>query len=339
MAVKFRDYYEVLGVSKTATENEIRKAYRTLARQHHPDVNPGDKSADDKFKEINEAYEVLSDADKRKRYDRLGSNWKAGSDFTPPPGWESRGAESDGFTTATGQGSEADFSDFFESLFGRHRGARRGAGFRMRGNDVEAEIALNLEEAHRGTKRTITFDATEVCPNCGGSGTKDGKPCPTCHGMGVVQRPKSLEVTIPAGVRQGSVIRLAGQGESGTNGASAGDLLLLVRIQPHKRFQTTGNGDIEMAVPVAPWEAALGATINVPTLDGTVEMKIPPGTQAGKKLRLRGQGLSKRGGGRGDQYVSLRIVNPPDLSPKQRELFEKLAAESRFDPRKSMDGQ
>ena len=339
MAVKFRDYYEVLGVGKTATEDEIRKAYRALARRHHPDVNPGDKSADEKFKEINEAYEVLSDSDKRKRYDQLGSNWKAGSDFTPPPGWESRGAGFGGFSAAGGQGSASAFSDFFESLFGRRHGGRGGAGFRMRGNDVDAEITLNLEEAHRGAKRNISFDATETCPTCGGSGTKDGKACPTCHGMGAVLRPKSLEVTIPAGVRQGSVIRLAGQGESGGNGASAGDLLLHVRIQPHKRFETTGDDNIEMAVPVAPWEAALGATIIVPTLDGTVEMKIPPGTQGGKKLRLRGLGLSRRNGGRGDQYVRLKIVNPPDLSAKQRDLFEQLAAESRFDPRKSMDGQ
>ncbi|MGA8595897.1 MAG: DnaJ C-terminal domain-containing protein [Bryobacteraceae bacterium] len=338
MAVKFRDYYEVLGVSKTATEDEIRKAYRKLARKHHPDVNPGDKSADEKFKEINEAYEVLSDSDKRKRYDQLGSNWKAGSDFTPPPGWEPRGAGFDGFSAAAGQGSAGDFSDFFESLFGRRHSARASAGFRMRGNDVDAEITLSLEEAHRGTKRKISFEATETCPTCGGSGTQDRKTCPTCHGMGVVVRPKSLDVTIPAGVRQGSVIRLAGQGEPG-NGAPAGDLFLHVRIQPHPRFEMTGDDDIEMETPVAPWEAALGAAINVPTLDRTVEMKIPPATQGGKKLRLRGLGLNRRSGGRGDQYVRLKIVNPPDLSAKQRELFEQLAAESRFDPRKSMDRQ
>jgi curved DNA-binding protein len=340
MAVKFRDYYEVLGVSKTATEDEIRKAYRMLARKHHPDVNPGDKSADEKFKEINEAYEVLSDPDKRKRYDQLGANWKAGSDFTPPPGWEARGAGAGfGGFTAAGQGSAGDFSDFFESLFGRRRGAREGSGFRMRGNDVDAEITLSLEEAHRGAKRNISFEAAGTCPTCGGSGTKDGKTCSTCHGMGVVVRPKSLEVTIPAGVRQGSVIRLAGQGEPGGNGGTAGDLFLHVRIQPHKRFEMTGDDDIEIEAPVAPWEAALGATINVPTLEGTVEMKIPPGTQGGKKLRLRGLGLNRRSGGRGDQYVRLKIVNPPDLGAKQRELFEQLAAASRFDPRKSMDGQ
>ena len=339
MAVQFRDYYEVLGISKTATEDEIRKAYRMLARKHHPDVNPGDKSADETFKKINEAYEVLSDPDKRKRYDQLGSNRKAGSEFTPPPGWKAQGTGFDGFTATTSQDSTAGFSDFFESLFGRRRSAREGAGFRMRGNDVEAEIALSLEEAHHGAKRNISFDNAEACPGCGGSGTEDGKPCPICQGRGVVARTKSLEVTIPAGVRQGSVIRLAGQGESGLNDASSGDLLLHVRIQPHKRFEITGEDDVEIEIPVAPWEAALGAMVNVPTLDGTVEMKIPPGSQAGRKLRLRGIGLSRRDGARGDEYVKLRIVLPTELNARQKQLFEELAAESHFDPRKSMDSR
>ncbi|GGH17505.1 DnaJ C-terminal domain-containing protein [Silvibacterium dinghuense] len=335
MAVKFRDYYEVLGVAKTATQDEIRKAYRALARKHHPDVNPGDKAAEDKFKEINEAYEVLSDPEKRKRFDQLGQNWKAGSDFTPPPGWEPGAGGYGGFGSAGGQRASGDFSDFFESLFGGRRSARAGSGFRMRGSDVDAEITLSLEEAHRGTKRTISFESTETCPTCGGSGKKDGKACPTCGGAGVVLRPKSLEVTIPAGVRQDSVIRLAGQGEAGGNGAPAGDLFLHIRIQPHKRFQVIGDKDVEIELPVSPWEAALGATINVPTMDGSVEMKIPPETQGGKKLRLRGLGLSERNGARGDQYVRLKILNPTDLSAKQKELFEQLATESHFNPRDS----
>jgi DnaJ-class molecular chaperone len=341
MAVQFRDYYDVLGTPKTATEDEIRKAYRTLARKYHPDVNPGDKSAEEKFKEINEAYEVLSDPDKRKRYDQLGSNWKAGSDFTPPPDWESGGAGFGGFSTVfeNGQGSTSGFSDFFESLFGGRRGARAGAGFRMRGNDIDAEITLKLEEAHRGIKRNISFEVTEICSTCGGSGTKGKKVCPTCHGSGVVLRQKSFEVTIPAGVRDGSVIRLAGQGEAGLNGAPSGDLFLHVRIQPHQLFEITGDDDIEIEIQVAPWEAALGATINVPTLDGTVEMKIPAGTQGGRRLRLQGRGLSRRGGGKGDEYVRLKIVIPPDLNATQKQLFERLAAESHFDPRKSMDGR
>jgi curved DNA-binding protein len=336
MAVKFRDYYEVLGVAKTATEDEIKQAYRKLARKYHPDVNPGDKSAEEKFKEINEAYEVLSDADKRKRYDQLGQNWKAGQDFRPPPEWEGAHVEyGDLFGRGGGQSG---FSDFFESLFGGRRGARGGAGFAMRGQDIEAEIALTLEEAHRGVKRSITLQSVETCPDCKGSGVKAGKTCPTCRGAGVIPRPKSLEVTIPAGMRDGSVIRLAGQGEPGTNGASIGDLLLHVRIRPHRLFAIAGDDDVQIELPVAPWEAALGAKVMAPTLDGPVEMKIPAGTQGGQRLRLRGQGLNRRGGGRGDEYVKIKIVIPPTLTPQEKELFEKLAAESRFNARDLMAG-
>jgi curved DNA-binding protein len=339
MAVQFRDYYDVLGVARTATEDQIKSAYRKLARKYHPDVNPGDKSAEEKFKEINEAYEVLSDADKRKKYDELGPNWKAGQDFRPPPNWEGANVEFGDFGDFFGGGRGASgFSDFFESLFGGRRGPRRGAGFAMRGQDVEAEIPLTLEEAHRGVKRTITLQVTETCPDCKGSGVKDAKTCPTCRGAGAIRRPKSLEVTIPAGVRDGSVIRLPGQGEPGSSGAPAGDLFLRVRLQPHRLFQTIGENDVQIELPVAPWEAALGAKIPVPTLDGPVEMKIPAGAQGGQRLRLRGQGLNRRGGGRGDEYVKIRIVNPPKLAPKEKELFEKLAAESRFNARELMAG-
>ena len=343
MAVKFRDYYEVLGVPKTATEDEIKKAYRKLARKHHPDVNPGDKSAEEKFKELNEAYEVLSDPDKRKRYDQLGQNWKAGQDFTPPPGWENVRVDYGDFGGGFGGGGgSADFSDFFESLFGGRRGAqagaRRGAGFSRRGQDVEAEISITLEEAHRGATRSITLQMTETCPDCRGTGVKDAKTCPTCRGAGVVRHPKSLDVTIPAGVREGSVIRLAGQGEPGSNGAGAGDLFLRVRIEPHPLFTIVGTDDIQIELPVAPWEAALGAKISVPTLDRSVELTIPPGTQAGRRLRLRGQGLNKRGGGRGDQYVKIKIVIPPKLTDQEKELFEKLAAVSKFNARELLPG-
>jgi curved DNA-binding protein len=348
MAVKFRDYYEVLGVARTASGDEIKKAYRKLARKHHPDVNPGDKTAEEKFKELNEAYEVLSDPDKRKRYDQLGANWKAGAEFTPPPGWTGwEGREGGGrgfdFNEIFGEGRGASgFSDFFETLFSGGRGARAGAGFAMRGSDVEAEITLTLEEAHRGLTRTLTFEASERCPECGGSGIKDNQTCPTCRGRGSIRRPKSLEVNIPAGVREGSIIRLAGQGEPGSGNAQAGDLFLRVRIKPHPLFSIVGEDDIQVELPVAPWEAALGAKVNVPTLDGPVEMTIPPGAQGGQRLRLRGQGLNRRGaqgGGRGDEYVKLKIVIPPKLSPKEEELFEKMGAESRFDARELMGGR
>jgi DnaJ-class molecular chaperone len=335
MAVKFKDYYDVLGTSKAATEDDIRKAYRTLARKYHPDVNPGDKSAEDRFKEINEAYEVLSDPEKRKRYDQLEPNWKAGSDFTPPPGWQSANGF-DGFGDGFGTGRGGGFSDFFESLFGGRRGARAGAGFRMRGEDVDAEIALTLEQAHRGVTRTVSLQLDEPCPTCGGTGSKDGKTCPTCRGSGAIRRQRSFDVTIPAGVRDGSVIRLAGQGERGANGAAPGDLFLHVRIEPNRLFDTVGDDDIQVEVPISPWEAALGAKIGVPTLDGEAEMKVPPSTQAGKRLRLRGQGLNKRDGGRGNEYVKVKIVIPPKLTVKEKQLFEKLAAESHFNPRDLM---
>lgn len=348
MAVQFRDYYEALGVNTNASEDEIKSAFRKQARKYHPDVNPGDKSAEEKFKEINEAYEVLSDAEKRKRYDTLGPNWKAGEEFRPPPGWqqESRvdfGDMGDIFGGAGGMGGAGagGFSDFFETLFGGGRRAGRsrrgGAGFSMRGRDIEAEIELTLEEAHRGGRRSISLQVMESCPDCRGTGTKDGKAvCSTCRGAGVVQRPKTLEVTIPPGVRDGSVIRLAGQGEPGANGGPPGDLLLRVRLRPHRLFDLTGDNDVQVELPVAPWEAALGARVSVPTLEGPVEMTIPAGTQAGQRLRLRGQGLNRRDGRRGDQYAKLKIVNPPRLTSAERELFEKLRDASRFDARELM---
>ena len=337
MAVQFRDYYEVLGVKKTASEAEIKSAFRKQARKYHPDVNPGDKSAEDKFKEVNEAYEVLSDPEKRKRYDQLGPNWKAGEEFRPPPGWERQYAAGEAGDFFGGGGGAGGFSDFFESLFGGRRGARGGQGFAMRGGDIEAEIALTLEEAHRGGSRSVTLQSSEACPECRGTGSKDGKTiCPTCRGAGAVRRPKSHDVTNPKGLRDGSVIRLSGQGEPGLNGAQAGDLFLRARIQPHRLFEISGTDDVQVELPVAPWEAALGAKVMVPTLEGPVEMTIPAGTQGGQKLRLRGQGLNRRGGGRGDQYARLRIVIPPRLTAQEKEIFEKLKAESRFNARELM---
>ncbi len=336
MAVKFKDYYEVLGVPRTASDDEIRKEYRKLARKYHPDVNKNDKAAEEKFKEINEAYQVLSDPEKRKKYDELGPNWQAGSEFTPPPGWETGGrADSRDFGDIFGAGGQTGFGDFFESVFGRRAGAagRGGAAFRSKGETIDAEVPLTLEEAHHGVTRRISLEAAETCPTCGGTGAKDGRTCPTCRGSGVVRRPKSLEVTIPPGVHDGSIIRLAGQGEPGINGGPPGDLRLHVRLEPHSLFHVTESGDMEVELPVAPWEAALGARVRVPTLDGTVEMTVPAGTQGGRRLRLRGQGLNRRGGGRSDLYVKIKIVIPPRLSSKERELFEKLATESRFDAR------
>jgi curved DNA-binding protein len=303
MAPKFRDYYEVLGVSRTASADEIKKAYRRLARKHHPDLNPADKAAVGRFKELNEANAVLADPETRARYDQLGANWKAGTDFTPPPGWQARRPD-------VRAGGEQTFSDFFEGFFGGRSGA---TSFNMAGADVDAEIGLSLEAAHGGGRQSLTLQGPS----------------------GAVK----LDVTIPAGSREGTIIRLAGQGERGVGKGPAGDLLLHVRLARHPVFQVVGADDIQAELPVAPWEAALGARVRVPTLAGAeIEMKVPPGSQAGQRLRLRGEGLNRRGGGRGDEYLRLRIVNPPHLSEAERELFTKLAAESPFDARAAGKG-
>jgi DnaJ-class molecular chaperone len=337
MAVKFRDYYEVLGAPHTATAEEIKKRYRKLAHKHHPDVNPGDKTAEERFKELNEAYEVLSDPEKRRRYDQLGQNWKGGSDFTPPPGWN--GAPVDFDDNYGAEHSAGDFSDFFETLFGGGQKAharRGGAGFARRGANVEADISLTLEEAHHGVTRKLSLETSDICPDCGGKGSKNNKACVACLGRGSVHRPRALEVDVPSGVRDGTIIRLAGQGEAGANGAPPGDLYLRVALAPHRLFSIVGDDDIQIQLPVTPWEAALGTKIEVPTLDGLVKTTIPEGSQGGRRLRLRGQGLRRRHGGRGDQYLQLKIVIPPTVSAGEKELFEKLAAESHFNPRELM---
>jgi DnaJ-class molecular chaperone len=208
----------------------------------------------------------------------------------------------------------------------------------MRGSDVEADLSLTLEDIFSGATRTLTLQAAERCPTCGGSGTRDGGLCSMCHGAGVVRRPKSLSVHIPVGIREGSVIRLAGQGESGTEGAPAGDLYLRVHLAPHPRFVVTGDDDLQLELKVAPWEVALGAKVTVPTLAGAVEMTIPTASQGDQRLRLRGKGLLRQDGGPGDLYVILKIVVPPELTADERELFEKLAATSGFRPRDMMTG-
>lgn len=342
MAAKTRDYYEVLGVGRGASDGDIKTAYRKLARKHHPDLNPGDKAAEERFKELQEAYDVLSDAEKRKLYDRHGENWRVAQQGggAPPPGWErARAGGGDGGPQAGG----FDFSGFdfgggaggfdFEDLFGRVGRGRGGGRRTSRGSDVEAELELSLEEAHRGGRRTLQMQAAETCPTCQGTGvTSDNKTCPTCGGAGQVLRPKTVEVNIPAGVRDGQTLRLAGQGGAGANGASAGDLYLRIRLRPHPVFNVRGD-DLEVELPVAPWETVLGAKVEVPTIDGKAEVTIPAGAQSGQRLRLRGQGLNKRKGGRGDEYVRLKIVVPKEPSDEERRLFEELKRVSRFNPR------
>lgn len=342
MAAKIKDYYEVLGVKRGAPDDEIKKAYRKLARKFHPDLNPGDKTAEDQFKQLQEAYDVLSDPEDRQLYDQYGENWRAvksGAGAPPPPGWErtqrpaggasARGFDFNDFDFGSFRTSGDGGFDIFEEMFGGAGGrGRRGA----RGRDVEAELELSLEEAHRGGRRTLQMQATEVCPTCNGTGVKDGKVCETCDGAGEVLRPKTIEVNIPAGVRDGSTIRLAGQGGIGTSGNESGDLYLHIRLRPHPVFSVKGD-DLEVELSISPWEAVLGAKVEAPTIDGKVEVTIPNGANNGQRLRLRGQGLNKRKGGRGDEYVRLKIVVPKEVSAEERRLYEELQRVSRFKPR------
>lgn len=325
MAVAFQDYYETLGVSRNATEKEIKTAYRKLARQWHPDLHSGEdkEQAEEKIKQINEAYEVLGDQEKRAKYDRLGANWRAGQEFTPPPDME-------GFRFYTGgAGAEGGFSDFFDILFGgaggspfgrSARGARRGP---LRGQDVESRLELTLEEAYRGGEKNIQLSVRETCPACGGTGYDGNGFCNRCGGTGGTASGKTITVKIPPGIQEGSRIRLKGQGGEGPGGGPRGDLFLKVKLAPHPVYRVDGQ-DLETEVTLFPEQAALGDQVTVPTLDGAVSVKIPQGTRAGRRLRLRGKGLPRKEG-RGDQYVLIKIDIPDSLSEKERELYRQLA--------------
>lgn len=323
----YKDYYEILGVKKDASQDEIQKAYRKLARKFHPDVNKAPE-AETKFKELGEAYEVLKDEDKRKKYDQFGSAWKrAQQTGSPPPGWEGVhfdfGQGGGGFDFS-GMGGGEGFSSFFEMLFGEGaRGGRRGpaagfgggfpggAGFpgggfgATGGADTEAEIAITLEEAAHGGRRELAL----TDPRTG--------------------ERKNLTVKIPKGVRSGQRIRLAGKGQPSLNGGAPGDLYLKIEIEPHPRFRVDGT-NLHTAVPVSPWEAALGAEADVQTLEGDVRVRIPAGSSSGRKIRLRGKGLPKPGGGEGDLIAEIKIVVPDALSDEERQLFERLAEVSEF---------
>jgi curved DNA-binding protein len=317
--MEFRDYYQVLGLSRSASADEIKKAYRKLARKYHPDVSKEAK-AEEKFKQVQEAYEVLKDPEKRKAYDQLGANWREGQQFRPPPDWESvfRGAR--GARRAPGgddiEIDEEQFSDFFSSLFGGGLGggpfARGGGARRARaGRDQRAVLEIDLEEAFRGATRAIELSRS-------GGGTS-----------------RQVKVTIPAGVTEGQQLRLSGQGEAVPGGGRAGDLYLEIRIRPHRLYQLDGR-DVTITVPIAPWEAALGAAVTVPTLGGAVEVRIPAGAQSGQRLRLRGRGLP--GNPPGDQYALLKVVVPPADSPKARALYEEMQRELPFEPRADLKG-
>lgn len=320
MPVQFKDYYEVLGVRRDADAATLKRAYRKLARQYHPDVSKR-AGSEDKFKEVTEAYDVLSDPEKRKRYDQLGSGWKNGDSFTPPPGWgnvhfdfHGAGEQQGPFAGAGGE----EFSDFFDMLFGGQRGrggrGRRGWAEPIRGEDQETELSISLEEAYHGGTRTIVLHS--------GDDESGGKV-----------RRRNYDVRIPPGTTNGSRIRLAGQGAAGRAGGPAGDLYLHIHIQPHPQFAVAGH-DLQMELPVSPWEAALGASVTVETLDGAAALKIPPGVSSGQKIRIRERGLPRqKGQGRGDLLVSVRIVVPRNLTADERRLFEELARKSSFKAR------
>ncbi|MDB6023689.1 MAG: Chaperone protein DnaJ [Pedosphaera sp.] len=352
MAVQFKDYYEVLGVPRAASADDIKKSFRKLARQYHPDVAKTKKGAEEKFKEVNEAYEVLSDPEKRKKYDELGPNWKQGADFRPPPGWQQefrqgrarpRGPAGPDTGADFEFGGTTGFSDFFEQVFGsRARGGSpfsRGRGFSEeelaeRGRDVEGDIMVTLDEAMRGSVRSVSLRRTVPCENCGGTGEKNGRVCPVCGGTGQVTKTETYQVKIPPGVTEGQRLRVPGRGESGAHGGGAGDLYLRVHLAKHPDFEVEGHNLIYEA-DLAPWEAVLGTNLAVPTLDGKVNIKIPPGTQNGQKLRVRGRGLPQRSGPPGDLIVVARVEVPEKITEEERKLWTQLAAMSLFNPREN----
>jgi curved DNA-binding protein len=331
--MEYRDYYQIMGVARTATADEIKKSYRRLARKYHPDVSK-EKDAEKRFKEVQEAYEVLKDPEKRAAYDQLGSDYKQGQQFRPPPDWgsgfEFRGGPRQGRARAGASHTEEfedaeGFSDFFSSLFGQ-RGFGGGAGggnpFAGAGaraaRDHHARVDIDLEEAYAGTTRTLELKRPDLKPD----GTLDLKT-------------HTVKVTIPAGVTEGQLIRLAGQGEQSTGGGKPGDLYLEVHMKPNRLFQLDGR-DVTLTLPIAPWESALGATVTVPTLGGGVDMRIPPNSQSGQKLRLRGRGLP--GQTPGDQYIQLKIVVPPANTPEAKAVFEDMKQKLNFNPRADLGG-
>jgi len=327
--LKYKDYYEVLGVAKTAAEKDIKSAYRKLAKKWHPDSNPTNKvKAEERFKEISEAYEVLGDSDKRKKYDALGSNWEqAQRQAEAQQRYRSAqsgpaGGEPFGNAGAGGAG----FSDFFDSFFS---GAGRRGGsptYAARGGDLETSIDITLGEAYAGGKKSVSLQIEDNCPRCNGSGVVNQQICPQCHGTGRTIAAKKFDVTIPKGVRDGQRVRLAGQGSRGTNGGPSGDLYLDLRVQADGTYERKGD-DLYVDVPISIYDLVLGADVRVPTMSGDVTVTVPAGTQSSKMLRLGGKGMPKvRSGGNGDQYVRLLGLLPTNLTDRERELYAELAS-------------
>ncbi|MCD8181686.1 MAG: molecular chaperone DnaJ [Firmicutes bacterium] len=362
-----RDYYEVLGVQKGASDDEIKKAFRKQSKKYHPDLNPGNKEAEEKFKEVNEAYQVLSDKEKRSRYDQFGH---AGVD----PNY---GAGGGGFN-----GAGFDFGDIFGDIFGGGFGGFGGGGGRRsgsgRGNDIRQVIDITFEEAAFGCGKTLNIQTMDRCDSCGGSGAKKGttaetcsqchgtgrvrtqqrtilgymttettcpqchgegkiikEPCRDCRGTGKVRKSKTVEVQIPAGIDNGQIIQLSGKGEAGSKGGPNGDLLLTVRVRPHSIFRREGN-DVYIDMPITFVQAALGATLQVPTLDGLVELNIPEGTQTGSRFRMRGKGIPMmRSKARGDQFVTVNVEVPRNLTQKQKEALRDFDEDKNYKQKKT----
>lgn len=312
----YKDYYKVMGLERDASQDDVKRAYRKLARKYHPDVSK-EADAEARFKELGEAYAVLKDPEKRAAYDELGTNWKAGQEFRPPPdsdaGFEYSGGGFD-------PGGSASHSEFFESIFGRGfgsaQGNRRHAGFHAQGEDHHAKVMIDLDDAYRGATRSITLRAPEL-DSSGHVTTKE----------------RTLNVKIPKGVKQGQRIRLSGQGSPGMGDGGSGDLYLEVEFKPHKFFKVEGR-DVYLDLPVSPWEAALGATVKVPTPKGPVDLKIPPGTSSGRKLRLRERGIP--GTPPGDLYVNVKITLPAADSDTAKKLYRKMEEELAYNPRSDL---
>ena len=361
-SVQVKDYYQMLGVPRTASEKEIRSAYRKLARQHHPDLNPGDKNAEDRFKEVNEAHEVLTDADKRKLYDRFGEDWQryrdAGFTGSEPSGragaapfgrvdpndfgaWyssqrsrSSSSTQSEDWTVFEVRGDDDGngFSDFFQTLFGGKRNRTGRGGFttaaptRRRGQDVEVGVDVSFDEAVRGASRAFELQTPQPCPTCHGTGLARDVTCPTCDGTGAVPRAKTIEVRIPPGVATGSRVRAAGQGGPGLHGGPNGDAYLRLTVRPDPRFERSGD-DLRTDVDVPLYTALLGGEVVVPTPTGRVALTIPPETQPGRVFRLRHQGMPRLKGGvgeRGDLLARARLILPINLTDRERSLVEDL---------------
>lgn len=334
MALNYKDYYKILGVEKTAAGKDIKSAYRKLARKWHPDTNPDNqKASEEKFKEITEAYEVLGDAEKRRKYDALGSDWdNTAQQAAAQRRYRSQNsaAQSDPFAGAHQNGAASGFSDFFDTFFsGVGRRGQGGAGrspYAERGSDLETELDLTLAEAYAGGPKSVTLQIEDTCPRCNGSGVVGNAVCPQCHGTGRVTQTKKFDVSIPKGVRDGQRIRLAAQGSRGPGGGPNGDLYLVVAVKPDSRFERKGD-DLYVDVPVELYDLVLGAEVRVPTMTTDVTVTIPPGTQNNKLLRLGGKGMPRvKGSGFGDEYVRLIGRLPTALSARERELFEELSA-------------